>query len=56
VPAPPPPVDARRLEAIKFHEAVPEQQLADMLIARDVDESAMEAVVAEPVDVASRPA
>jgi ATP-dependent Lhr-like helicase len=49
----PPTVDPRRLKAIKFHEAVPEEQLTRMLAARDTDVRATEVVLAEPLDVVS---
>lgn len=43
-------VDPRRLQAIKFHEAVPEAALVAMCRARDRDPTAVESLLAEPVD------
>jgi ATP-dependent Lhr-like helicase len=43
-------VDQRRLAAIKFNEAVPEQRLREMLRARDLDLRAIDIARGEPLD------
>jgi ATP-dependent Lhr-like helicase len=48
-----PPVDPRRLDTIKFASCVPDEDLAQMLAARDADEAGVGAVIAEPITLAS---
>jgi ATP-dependent Lhr-like helicase len=43
------PVDPKRVDAIKFHEAVPDADLAEMINARDADPHAVFTVVSEPL-------
>lgn len=47
--APPPPLDDRQLEAIKFASAVPRTHLAAMTDARDADPAAVRAVAKAPI-------
>jgi ATP-dependent helicase Lhr and Lhr-like helicase len=49
-----PPVDPRRVAAVKFAFCVPEPLLAAMLAERDADERAVDAVLKEPVLAVSR--
>ena len=44
--------DQRRLEAVKFHEAVPSDALGSMVVSRDADTEAVAVATAEPVEVA----
>jgi len=46
-------VDARRLEAVKFADAVPDALLASMIAARDDDDPAVDRALAEPVVLAA---
>lgn len=43
-------IDWRRAEAVKFHEAVPADELAAMLRARDEDPDAVARCIAEPIE------
>lgn len=47
------PVDPRRLDTIKFASCVPDDELEQMLAARDADEAAVAAVIAQRVTLAS---
>ncbi len=49
-----PPVESRRLDAIKFASCVPDAALQRMISERDVDEPAVARVLREPIRLASR--
>ncbi|MEN3284731.1 MAG: ATP-dependent helicase Lhr and Lhr-like helicase [Solirubrobacteraceae bacterium] len=51
-PVAPPKVDPRRLNAIKFHEAVPEYALEEMIRARDADPVGVATAISEPLVLA----
>ena len=48
-------IDWRRVEAVKFHQAVPTKELKAMLSARDQDPDGLARCVAEPIDRAVAP-
>jgi hypothetical protein len=49
-----PPIDARRLEGVKFASCVPDELVIEMLVARDADPEGAAANLGEPITLASR--